>query len=88
MALSLCLFGTAAYWFLQYVRRQQTLNKGSTFHQRRNKSLSDLLEQESIIVQGQLSARGRTALVPPIPYLKQLLACLQVSPYSLTLSCL
>lgn len=77
MMLSLSLFGVTAYWFVRHARRQKNLLDTDTpFLKRRKKSLSDL---DGADIPGEVSARGRTALVPPIPYLKQLLACFQVS---------
>jgi len=81
MMLSLGLFGTSAYWFVRHVRRHHEFMQGANatpFFKRRQKSLSnlDLRIQKT---PGLISERGRTALVPPIPYLTQLLACFQVS---------
>jgi len=76
--LSLSLFGASAYWFLRHARRQKDLvDNDAPYLKRRRKSLSEI--NYGADIPGEVSDRGRTALVPPIPYLKQLLACFQVS---------
>lgn len=82
MMLSLGLFGASAYWFVRHVRRQHEFLQGASatpFFKRRQKSLSNLDLRLQQRAPGEISDRGRTALVPPIPYLTQLLACFQVS---------
>ena len=94
MMLSLGIFGASAYWFVQHTRHRQNLvdDGGSAiadFHKRRQKSLANNNMLSSLTnnnqqkqhpnERGALSERGRTALVPAIPYLTQLLACFQVS---------
>lgn len=84
MMLSLSLFGVSAYFFVRHARNWKTMleNQHDTpFHRRRRKSFSDLVEPalRKSSQQDHISARGRSALIPPIPYLKQLLACFQVS---------
>ena len=95
MMLSLGIFGASAYWFVQHTRHRQNLvdDGGSAiadFHKRRQKSLANNMlssltnnnqqqQKQHPNERGALSERGRTALVPAIPYLTQLLACFQVS---------
>jgi hypothetical protein len=83
---SLAVFGATAVWFVRNVVRPQILPETS-FQKRRRKSLQDLQQQsalpssssaKSASLIGEVSTRGKAALIPMIPYLHQFSACFQV----------
>lgn len=83
MTLSLACFGATAYVFIKFVVRKEKRLHDTPFHRRREKSLSEIISKETSSLRNiqQVSDRGRTALVHPVPYLKQFVACFQASTF-------
>lgn len=73
LVVSTLLFAATLYWVRRTLAAKER-KSATSFLQRRSRSLNDLQQ-----VEGEVSARGQTARVPPIPYLRQLLVCFQVS---------
>lgn len=84
LVVSLGAFGATAVWFVRTVVRQQIPE--TQFHKRRRKSMQDLQQQTPAITNkgsngvafGEVSARGKTALIPAIPYQRQFFTCFEV----------
>ena len=70
------LFATGAYWFVRDLQHHKKEGKGpfgKTYRRLPRHDYSHNTPQQPV------SPRGQQALAPPIPYLKQFLACLNVS---------